>query len=374
MEIPFLKKLSLGKGFALFKKESRVLGVDLGSASLKIIQLKKEKEKIALETYGEIATGPYANVQVGKSVRLLEAKVVEMMRDLMKEAGATAKNAVASIPLRSSFVKVISMPLISEEEIRGAMPYEVRKYIPVPTSEVIVDWQILPQGSSFGGQNKEGFAVEKKSQEVLLVAIHREAIDKYRNILALTGLNANSFEIEIFSQIRSVIGKGTEPSLIIDFGAQSTRFSIVDYGIVRLAHTVDRSSSEITESLSKGLGIDFNRAEKLKQDIGYSSRPEHKEIRNVMEPILDHIFSEGARVISEYRSRSGRQVKKAWLSGGGSMLNGLVDLSIAKLGIEVGKGQPFKKTVYPSFLEDVLKEVGPTFAVALGAAMRALEE
>ena len=148
MEIPFLKKLSLNKGFALFKKESRVLGVDLGSASLKIVQLKKEKERIVLETYGEIATGPYANVQVGKSVHLLDTKVVEMIGDLMKESGATTKNSVAAIPLRSSFVKVISMPLISEEEIRGAMPYEVRKYIPVPTSEVIVDCQILPQSPS----------------------------------------------------------------------------------------------------------------------------------------------------------------------------------------------------------------------------------
>jgi len=374
MEMSFLKKFSLGKGFALFKKESRVLGVDLGSSSLKIVQLRKEKEKVILETYGEIATGPYSDMAAGKSVRLLETKVVEMLTDLMKEAKATAGNAIVSIPLRSSFVKVITMPLMSEAEFREAMPYEARKHVPVPVNEVIMDWWILPQGSSTEGQNSEGFSVERRFQEVLLVAIHREVVEKYQKIFRGAGINVKSFEIEIFSQVRSILSKELHPTLVIDFGAQATRFIIVDYGVVRMVHTFERGSLELTDVLSRSLSIDFERAERLKRDTGLSSRPEHKEIRNVIEPIMEDILSEGARVISEYRRRSERSCKKVWLVGGGSLLEGLIDFSITKFGVEVKLGDPFQKVSYLAFLEEVLKKIGPSFSGALGAALRSLEE
>lgn len=374
METSFLKKFSLGKGFALFKRESRVLGVDLGSASLKIVQLRKEKEKAILETYGEIATGPYAGMPVGKSVRLLDTKVLEMLGELMREAKVTAENAVVSIPLRSSFVKIISMPPMSEEELKDAIPYEARKYIPVPTNEVIMDWWVLPRNISSEARNQEGFMKEQGTQEILLVAIHRELIEKYQNIFRSAGLNVSAFEIEIFSQARSVLGRETQPSLLVDMGAQATRFIIVDYGVVRLAHTLDRGALELTDALSRSLGIDFERSERLKKDTGLSSRPEHKEIRGVIEPILDHIFSEGARVGSEYYRRSSRPIKKAWMVGSGALLGGVVDFSVNKFGMEVRLGDPFRKVEYPAFLEDTLKKVGPTFATALGAALREFEE
>ena len=373
MEIPFLNKLSLGDGFALFKKGSQVLGVDLGSSNLKIIQLKKERSRILLETYGEIATRPYAELPVGKSAHLLDAKVREMMGDLMREAGAKAEVAVVSLPLRSSFVKVISLPIISEEELNEAIPFEARKHIPVPTNEVILNWLVLPQGE-FSKSEDEGFIKERKAQDILLVAIHRDTIEKYQNIFRSTKLNVKAFEVEIFSYTRSILSKELHPSLLVDLGAQSTRFVIVDYGVIRMAHTLDRGSLELTDALSRSLGIEFDRAERLKQDTGLSPRPEHKEIRSVIEPILDNIFSEGVRVISEYYKKYGRPAKKAYLLGGGALLSGIQDFAVSKFGIEVRLADPFSKVEYPAFLKDTLNEIGPTFATAMGAALRAIEE
>ena len=272
MEIPFLNKLSLGNGFALFKKGSQVLGVDLGSSNLKIVQLKKERRRILLETYGEIATGPYAGLQVGKNAHLLDEKVREMMEDLMREAGSNAKEAIVSLPLRSSFVKVINLPIVSEEELKEAIPFEARKHIPVPTNEVVLNWLILPQGE-FSKSEDEGFIKERKAQDVLLVAIHRDTIEKYQNIFRRTKLNVKAFEIEIFSYVRSILSKELYPSLLVDLGAQATRFVIVDYGVIRMAHTLDRGSLELTDAISRSLGIEFDRAERLKQDMGLSSRP-----------------------------------------------------------------------------------------------------
>jgi len=162
--------------------------------------------------------------------------------------------------------------------------------------------------------------------------------------------------------------------LLIDLGAQSTRFAIVDYGVIRMAHTIDRGSLELTDALSRSLGIEFDRAEHLKYDTGLSSRPEHKEIKSVIEPILDNIFSEGSRVISEYYKKYGRSVKKAYLLGGGALLNGIQDFAVSRFGIEVRFADPFSKVEYPAFLKETLREIGPTFATAMGAALRAIEE
>lgn len=373
MEIPFLNKLSLGEGFALFKKGSQVLGVDLGSSNLKIVQLKKERSRILLETYGEIATGPYAGLQVGKNAHLLDAKVREMMEDLMREAGSKAREAIVSLPLRSSFVKVINLPIISEEELGEAIPFEARKHIPVPANEVILNWLILPQGE-FSKSEDEGFIKERKTQDVLLVAIHRDTIEKYQNIFRATKLNVKAFEIEIFSYVRSILSKELYPSLLVDLGAQATRFVIVDYGVIRMAHTLDRGSLELTDALSRSLGIEFERAERLKQDTGLSLRPEHKEIKSVFEPILDNIFSEGARVISEYYKKYGRPARKAYLLGGGALLGGIQNFGVSKFGIEVLLADPFSKVECPAFLKETLSEIGPTFATAMGAALRAIEE
>ncbi|MBI2023777.1 pilus assembly protein PilM [Candidatus Giovannonibacteria bacterium] len=374
MEIPFLNKFSLGNGLALFKKESGVLGIDFGSANLKIVQLKKGKTRPILETYGEIATGPYAQMPVGKSVRLVDTKAVEMISDLLGEARAKSREASVSIPLRSSFVKIITLPLISEKEITEAIPYEVRKHIPVPLDEVIINWWILPQGEFSKNQGEEGFIKEHKSQEVLLAAIHRDLVQKYQNIFKGAEIGVKSFEIEIFGNARSALNPSLHPSLIIDLGAQTSRYTVIDYGLVRLAHTLDSGSADLTDSISKSLGVDFVRAERLKQDIGFSQRPENKEIRSVIEPVLEYILSEGVRVSSEYGERSGRKINKVCLIGGGALLGGVVEFAINKFGLEVERALPFNKVEHPAFLEDNLKQIGPVFATALGAAMRALEE
>lgn len=374
MEIPFLGKFSLANGLALFKKESGVLGVDFGSANLKIVELKRGKTKPILATYGEIATGPYASLPIGKSVRLVDTKAIEMISDLLAASRAASRGSLVVVPLKSSFVKIITLPLISEKEVAEAIPYEVRKHIPGPLDEVIINWWILPQGEFSKNQGEEGFIKERKSQDILLAAIHRDLIQKYEKIFGGAGMKVNSIEIEIFSGARSALNPNLHPTLMIDFGAQTSRYTVMDYGLVRMAYTLDRGSADLTDAISKSLGVNFERAERLKQDLGFSQRPENKEIGNVIEPILDHIISEGVRVSNDYEKRSGRAVSKVILMGGGSLLKGIVDYCINKFGLEVELARPFNRVEHPASLEDSLMQIGPVFAQALGAAIRALEE
>lgn len=377
LDLSFLKKIKLPKDLGLWTKKSRgVLGIDIGSSSIKIVQLRKEKERGILETYGELAIGPYGKMSVGQPVHLAENKMAEALKDVMKEAGATTKNAAVCIPLKSSFVTLINMPVMSETELAEAITFEARRYIPVPIREVTIDWWAIPEGFSGASKEKgdEVFSEKKKYMQVLLVAIHKDVIEKYQSLMKTAGLNVSAFEIEIFSAARAVIRHELSPVLIIDFGAASTKMTLVDYGIVRASHSLDRGSEDLTSALSKSLGIDFARAEEIKREIGLSERPEHQQEVSVIEPLLDFIFADAVKIITDYRKKHGRAVSHVVLSGGGSLLKGFVDFSVKRTGVETKLADSFSRVEYPVFLQPVLKDIGPSFTNAIGLAMRQLTE
>lgn len=328
-----------------------------------------------METYGELALGPYGGTEVGRASRLVEAKAKEALTDLLTEAGAKAKEAVVGIPVRSSFITVIEMPVMSESELADSIKFEARRYVPVPLSEVLLDWWVIPEG--FGpeaaGEADEGLGKKRKFMSVLLVAIHNEVIDKYRSLMSAAGLKIASFEIEIFGAVRALIGNDLSPILLLDFGASSTKVCVVDYGIVRMVYVHERGSQEITEALSTSLGVDFARAEEIKRSIGLSEKPEHQEIKSTIEPMLDYALSEANRVFLDYRRKSGRSVSRVIIYGGAAQLKGLVEKVAGRFGLETGLGQPFNRIEYPALVAPALNEVGSSFANAIGLALRGLK-
>src|SRR6185295_7958497 len=116
------------------KDSPSVLGIDIGTASIKIVQVKESKGTAVLETYGEIALGPYASADVGQSVSATTEKVAEALNDLMKAANVTSKIGGFSVPLSGSLISVISLPTKDKNQLTTMVPIEARKYIPVPVS------------------------------------------------------------------------------------------------------------------------------------------------------------------------------------------------------------------------------------------------
>lgn len=375
-DISFFKNLSLKSKLGLWRETNpRIIGIDIGSSSIKLVQLKKEKERGILETYGEIATGPYEKKEVGQVAILNEDQSAEAIKDLLKESGAKTSEAVFSIPLKSSFITTIEFPMISEQELKEAVAFEARRYIPLPLSEVEIDWWPLPKALEIKKETGQESIFEKKDKiKVLLVAIHKEIIEKYRNIASKTGLKIKGFEIEVFSLARSAVMQEFNPILLIDLGASSTKMAIADYGIIRLTHQFQKGSMNITASLAGSLNIEFSRAEKLKKEIGLSQKPEDQEIVSVIKPLLEHIFSEIKRIIINYNSREKRSINHVILSGGGSALKGITDFAINNLGIEVKSVNPFRKVAYPLFLDPVLEKIGPSLAISVGLALRGLKD
>ncbi|KKS49230.1 MAG: Type IV pilus biogenesis protein PilM [Parcubacteria group bacterium GW2011_GWC1_42_21] len=195
------------------------LGIDIGSSAIKIVQLKKKNGQAVLETYGELALGPYAGLGVGQAVVLASDKLAQALTDLMKEkeVNITTKKCGISIPFASSLMSVIEMPDVSAKQLAVMVPLEARKYIPVPVSEVMLDWSVIPKSEIREGDSSEyattaervatdqgtGTQTTLPKVDVLIVAIHNETVVRYQDIVARSALEAGFFEIEIFSTARS---------------------------------------------------------------------------------------------------------------------------------------------------------------------------
>jgi len=347
-----------------FNAKKSVLGLDIGSSFVKLVQLRKEQERAILETYGEIALGPYAKMKIGQNVKLPPDMVAQAVKDLMKESNSKTDTARVSIPLKSSFVKIITLPFSHEKNISTeVVAMEARRHIPIPVSEVALDWWVIPESEN---DLKKG---GEKETEVLLVAIHNDIIREYKDIISKAGLTASSFEIESFSLVRSGISRGSPTIAVMDIGSAAVKMAIVDYGVMKSSVLINKGSQDLTLALSQSLGVDFAKAEDMKREIGLSDLPEHQDIVAVMEPILDYIFHEAAVFLKDFQNKYGRSASKVIFSGGGSLLKGLAGYGVKKLTIEVEYANPFGKTEHPAFLSGVLRGVGPDFSVATGLAL-----
>ncbi len=365
------------------KPEISVVGIDIGSSAIKIVQLKKKNGQAILETYGELALGPYGNATIGQAVLLPVDKIAQAIMDLMKEkeVNVTTKSAGISIPFSSSLMSVIEMPEVSPKQLGVMVPLEARKYIPVPISEVMLDWSIIPKSdnrveidapSELPSQTEGVTGKPVPKIDVLVVAIHNDTISRYQDIVTKAQLDTSFFEIEIFSTMRAVLDESLQPVMIMDMGAASTKLYIVERGIIEASHTINRGSQDITSTISNSLGVPIERAEVMKREIGASG--EDKSLKDIITLTLDYIFAEANHTLLTYEKKYNKAVSKVILVGGGAALRGLAPLAEANFKTKVYPGNPFSKVVSPAFLENILKETGPEFAVAIGLALRKLGE
>ncbi len=364
------------------KKPDSVIGIDVGTSAIKVVQLRRRHDVAVLETYGEIALGPYAGLKVGQATRLSTEKVIRALMDVMTEADVTSRVGGISIPFTSSLVTMVRMPPLPKKQLEKMIPIEARKYIPVSTSEVSLDWFIIPEENkddqdnqidkSTSQSDKRNSRKESPGVNVLLVAIHNDVLATYRSIVEGAELSPTFFEIEIFSNIRAVVGQTLSPVGVLDIGATKTKFYIVEYGIVKMSHLINQGAQDVTLSLSRSLGLDVGHAEEYKRREGLVG--EDPAAREAMNVPLDRIFSEINRVLVSYERKHNRNISKVVSTGGGSVLKGFLPLAKEKLETEVVLGDPFAKVETPAFLGEVLRQVGPEFSVAVGLALRNLQE
>jgi len=380
---------ALGGLFKSFsKKSSSAVGIDIGSSSITLTQLRKERGTAVLETYGELALGPYGDLEIGQATNVAPERVSEALKDLLREANTTTKVCGVSIPFSSSLISLLTFPNNKDhKELEKMIPIEARKYIPVPISEVQLDWFIIPESEAkyFAGGKEEA----KNKTHVLLVAIHNEALSRYRDILGATDLKPSFFEIEIFSAVRSVIDRSLNPVVVLDIGAAAAKLYMVEYGIVKASHIINKGSQDITLALSRSSGMSFKKAEELKRTVGLilpgaaaqgnsnnaaTPSSESETVARASELTMEYIFNETKRMMLSYQKKYNKSIEKVILIGGGATIKGILPLAAKHFDVPVEKGNPFDKVETPAFLDGVLTEAGPSFAVSVGLALRKLQE
>lgn len=343
-----------------------VVGIDIGTSSIKVVELQDRKGVITLVTYGEVQLGPYVEKSIGQSVKLDAKQEQTALIDVIRESAVKAKSAVFSTPLSASFVTNVSIEADADDDLAAMVRVEARKVIPASLSDVTLDWAEV-EITKAESDKKEG-----SYRNVLIAAIQNAALERYRVLMQFVGLSKPPTEIECFSTIRGLYSVDEEDMAIIDIGSVTSKLYIVRKGLLMRMYRIRAGGAIATKQIAEAFKVDFDEAESIKCEAD-KKRPNYTELKKVHNSSYGRAFREFAQVIREYEKRTGIVINSVYLTGGGSMFQGL-DVQLREvLSKDVVVSSPFSKVAYPAFMEDTMKKIGPSFGVAIGAAMRSFE-
>lgn len=358
--------------FSLFKSFKQkvfpsFLGVDIGTTSIKAVEVKQGSQLPQVVNYGFLQSSGSLlranNVLQTSSLKLFTEGATELLKMIVKKMKPGTNEAVASLPIFAVFMSVFEFPEMSESDLEKSITYQARQYIPLPISEVAIDWMKVGER-----QDEKGL----KYQQVLLISVPQELIKKYQTIFKGAGLNLRILEIESLSLARSLIGGDQTPTIIVDIGNRSTSISFIDKGQLKFNVQSDYAGSTLTQALASSLSINILRAEELKKEHGILSVGANYELSTIMLPLLDVIISEVKKAQFNYQSQffAPHQTERIILSGGGANLVGIEKYFEKEFNFPVVKAAPFLRFEYPPLIEPLVNELNPVMSIALGLTLK----
>lgn len=350
----------------------KFLGIDIGTSSIRVVELIKKRNVISLNNYAEVKSSSFVKkpfrVFTKNSIALSNTELGEAIKTIMAEAEMETRRANLGIPDFCSFFTSFQIPVMSREEIPQAVQYEVRPYIPLPLLEVTLDWIIMEGEPS------------KTPLKILVVAIPNDVVMQYKEIARIAGLELKSLESEVFALARAVSrslkGGSDEKKAIglIDIGARSTTCSILEKGILKYSYTFGIGGNELTEVVAKSFNIDYNEGEDIKIEAGLLPNGDvKKDVRKVLAPLVDSILEEIKEVFRNFYRQEGKEVEKIALAGGMGKMAGLKEYFAESLKKEIIIANPFLNINYPLMLKNTLGEISPLYTIAVGLALNGLE-
>ncbi|MCL4405316.1 MAG: type IV pilus assembly protein PilM [Patescibacteria group bacterium] len=341
------------------------LGVDIGTTSIKVVELSDASEKPTLRNYGVLESYGHLerlnNAIQTPTLKMLDRETADLLMTLVKQLNLKTVDAVASLPSFTAFMAPLEMPVMSSQETVQAMQYQARQFVPLPISEITLDW--IPVGEY---TNEKG----SKMQRFFLISVPNEQIRKYQRIFKAAGLNLIALEVEDLSLARILTSGDPTLTLIVDIGARSTAIMVAKNGILKGSGQTDFAGGSLTQAVSGGLGINVRRAEELKKQRGLMGSGGEYELSTLMLPFLDVILSEVKRVRDDYEKTYREKIERIIVSGGGANLLGIEKYMGDAFGLPVAKADPFSKIISPPEVAPLVSELGPPFSVAIGLGIR----
>jgi len=343
----------------------KMVGIDVGTASVKVVELSRWGQGKTLDNYGEIKSTslykePFRNTDKG-SYLLSNYFVSRAVKAVLEEARIKTKAAIFSIPDFSTFCTSFELPPMPQNELNDAVYYNASQYIPLPIAETTLDWKLI------GGTPGD----KKSALQIFLIAIPNQTIQDYQNVAQLAGLELYAVEAEILGLVRSLVGENRGCVCIVDIGVQSTTINIVDKKNLKKSYSFDFAGSQLTYSIASALGLGHTEAEELKNKEGLTSSKE--EISKILYLLVDPLVIEVKKMLSDFYQQEGKEVDAVYLTGGTSGLPGLKEYFSEVLKKKVEIPNCFSDFLYPPILSQSLEKMAPSFSVATGVALGGLE-
>lgn len=348
-----------------FLRSGSVLGIDLGTVSVKMAEISEKKGKFKLENYGILETKNYLSqpnrVIQTSALKLVEKDIYEYLRILLSAIKPKTKNVLVSVPSFAVFITTIDMPLLSREETGKAIMFQARQYIPLPVSLVSIDWFKIEEFVNVQGE---------RSQRILLIGVPNEIIRKYRNIFDELGLKLIALEVESLALTRALSKKDDGVTMMIDLGAESTNIIITENGVLKYNGQTDYGGIYLTQALSRGLGVSVSRAEELKRRRGLTGEGGEMELSTLILPFLDVILQEIRHTKDVYERRFLKKVEKVIVCGGGAKLLGIQEYFSGQLNLPFAAPETLKEILHPIWLESAMNGLNADLAIAVGLTKR----
>jgi len=347
------------------------LGVDFGTQSIKAVELKHIKGKAHLINYA------WVNVTNVKEVpdaydNDYAKRLSDALNELFIQMKPHTKNATVAIPSFNGLVMIVDFPRMNEKDVANAIKFESRKYIPASLDDVNVSWEILDEEKNTSNKKDKIEQNKKKkskssTMKVLLVAAPKSEVQYYDGLFKDVDVQISSLELEPFALTRSIIGTTNGRFLLVDIGAKTTNIVLVNNGIVHINRSVDIGGVNMTNAIMQSMNISREKAISLKE----SGENFFTGAAKIGFPSLNAIANEIKRVLAVQKSD---KIEALVLCGGSSRLVGIAEYFNKITGLTVTIGNPLSHIVHDEQKSGKIKELSSSFAVAIGLALRGIEE
>ena len=344
----------------------KMIGVDIGTSSIKMVELSRWGGGKTLENYGEVKSASLLKGQFkspdGGSYLFSASHVSKAIKAILQEARMKTKAAIFSIPDFSTFFVSFDLPPMSEKEIPDAVRFNAPQYIPLPISETTLDWKLI-----------SGVPGNKQSNlKVLVVAVANQVIQEYQRIAQMSGLELYALEAEALAVTRALVKDNKKIICLIDVGVQSTTVNIIDKGILKKSYSLDSvSGNRLTHAVASAIDKSYAEAENIKHEQGLLSKEE--SVRSTLYLLIDPLLLEVRKICSEFSQYEDKEVEEIYLTGGTANLPGLKEYFSEVLKKEIKIPNCFADFLYPPILSDTLSEMSPRFSIAIGVALQGLQ-
>lgn len=366
---------------AFFGTPTSFVGIDMGTSSLKIVELIQRRRRIEVGTYAEAQiANPLAD---GGSISdETVASLAKVLKQMLEKAEVSSDVAIAALPNSAVFSAVITLPQIADKEMEKAVQFAARDVVPADLNDMVLGWSRVghrPHMATDNDQPEEEQSEETETGEtiettsdhvpVFITAAPKRVVTQYVEIMKQVGLRLHALEVETFPLVRSLLHDSLTPTIIVDIGDKTTAYHIIDGGTPRASHTIEFAGYDITQAIMVATDMKQAEAEQVKFTMGLNSGTQ-QEVKVAIEMAVQKQVEEYMRVQRLYSEKNRRKIAQTVLIGGGAALPGLRNFWEQSIGIPTIIGNPWKGLSYPQELETRLVEIGPTYGVAVGLAMR----